>query len=39
MIAHVYPSVLQALAGRGCAGCLERAILGVSERGYARSYI
>jgi hypothetical protein len=28
MIAHIYPSVLQALAGRGYAGCLERAILG-----------
>src|SRR5215208_5784596 len=23
MIAHIYPSVLQALAGRGYAGCLE----------------
>jgi hypothetical protein len=22
-IAHIYPSVLQALAGRGYAGCLE----------------
>jgi hypothetical protein len=23
MIAHIYPSVLQALSGRGYAGCLE----------------
>jgi len=23
-ITHIYPSVLQALAGRGYAGCLER---------------
>ena len=27
MIAHIYPRVLQALAGRGYAGCLERVIL------------
>src|SRR5215204_5737419 len=29
MIAHIYPSVLQALAGRGYAGCLEGVIPGV----------
>ena len=23
MIAHIYPSVLQAVSGRGCAWCLE----------------
>jgi hypothetical protein len=28
MIAHIYPSVLQALAGRGSAGYLEGLILG-----------
>src|SRR5215211_6325314 len=38
-IAHIYPSVLQTLAGRGYAGCLERVILGVSGRGYAGSWI
>jgi len=39
MIAHIYPSVLQALAGRGYAGCLERVILGVPGWGYAGSWI
>ena len=29
---HVYPSVLQALVGRGYSGCLEWVILGVSGR-------
>jgi hypothetical protein len=29
MIAHIYPSVLQALPGRGSAGCLEGVIPGV----------
>ena len=28
-ITHIYPSVLQALAGRGVAGCLEWVISGV----------
>jgi hypothetical protein len=28
MIAHIYPSVLQAVAGRGYAGCLEGDIAG-----------
>jgi hypothetical protein len=32
MIAHIYPSVLQALPGWGYAGCLEWVILGVSGR-------
>ena len=27
-ILHIYPSLLQAAAGRGDAGCLERVILG-----------
>jgi hypothetical protein len=26
MIAHIYPSVLQAVSGRGYAGCLERGV-------------
>ena len=26
MIAHIYPSVLQPLAGRGYAGCLETGV-------------
>jgi hypothetical protein len=26
MIAHIYPSVLQAVSGRGYAGCLETGI-------------
>jgi hypothetical protein len=30
MIAHIYPSVLQAISGRGYAGCLERVFSGVS---------
>jgi predicted NBD/HSP70 family sugar kinase len=30
MIAHIYPSVLQALVGRGNVGCLERVFSGVS---------
>jgi hypothetical protein len=38
-IAHIYPSVLQALGERGYAGCLEWVILGVSNRGYAGSCI
>ena len=29
MIAHIYPSVLQAVSGRGYTGCLERVFLGV----------
>ena len=28
MIAHIYPSVLQAGSGRGYAGCLERCFQG-----------
>jgi hypothetical protein len=28
MIAHIYPSVLQAVSGRGYAGCLEGVLLG-----------
>ena len=39
MIAHIYPSVLQALAGQGYAGYLERVILGVSGLGYTGSWI
>jgi hypothetical protein len=38
-IAHIYPSVLQALAGRGRAGRQEGVILGVSGCGYAGSWI
>jgi len=38
-IPHIYPSVLQALAGRGYAGRLEGGIAGVSRRGYAGSWI
>jgi hypothetical protein len=38
-IPHIYPSVLQAVPGRGYAGCLEGVILGVSGWGYARSWI
>ncbi len=30
MIAHIYPSVLQAVSGRGFAGCLERVFPGVA---------
>jgi hypothetical protein len=30
MIAHIYPSVLQAVSGRGYAGCLERVFSGVA---------
>ena len=26
MIAHIYPSMLQALSGRGYAGCLETGV-------------
>ena len=26
MIAHIYPSVLQAVSGRGYAGCLETGV-------------
>ena len=37
--AHIYPSVLQALPGRGSAEPLERLISGVVGRGYARSCI
>jgi hypothetical protein len=29
MIVYIYPSVLQALSGRGYAGCLERVFSGV----------
>jgi hypothetical protein len=29
MIAHMYPSVLQAVPGRGYAGCLVRVFSGV----------
>jgi hypothetical protein len=36
---HIYPSGLQALAGRGYAGRLEGVILGVSGRVYAGSWI
>jgi hypothetical protein len=39
MIAHIYPSVLQTVSGRGYAGCLEWVMLGVSGRGYAGSWI
>jgi hypothetical protein len=39
MIAHIYPSVLQAVSGRGYAGCLERVFSGASERDYAGSWI
>ena len=39
MIAHIYPSVLQAQGGRGYARCLEWVILGVSGWGYAGSWI
>jgi hypothetical protein len=39
MIAHIYPSVLQALAGRGYAGCLQRVFSEVAGRGYAGSWI
>ena len=28
MIAHIYPSVLQAISGRGYAGCLDGCFLG-----------
>jgi hypothetical protein len=38
-IPHIYPSVLQAVPGRGYAGCLEGVILGVSGWGYAESWI
>jgi hypothetical protein len=31
MIAHIYPAVLQAVSGRGYAGCLERVFSGVPE--------
>jgi len=37
MIAHIYPSVLQALAGRGCAGCLDGCHQGC--RGGAMHYL
>jgi hypothetical protein len=30
MIAHIYPSVLQAVSGPGYAGCLERVFSGVA---------
>ena len=30
MIAHIYPSVLQAESGRGNVGCLERVFSGVA---------
>ena len=39
MIAHIYPSVLQAVSGRGYAGCLERVFSGASERDYAGTLI
>jgi len=29
MIAHIYPSVLQEVSGRGYAGCPERVFSGV----------
>ena len=29
MIAHIYPSMLQAVSGRGYAGCLKRVFSGV----------
>jgi hypothetical protein len=28
MIAHIYPSMLQGVLGRGYTGCLERLFLG-----------
>ena len=37
MIAHIYPSVLQALTGRGYAGCLDGCIQGY--RGEAMHYL
>jgi hypothetical protein len=30
MIAHIYPSVLEAVSGRGYAECLKRVFLGVA---------
>jgi hypothetical protein len=36
---YIYPSVLQAVPGRGVAGCLERVVSGVPGRGYAGSRI
>ena len=37
MIAHIYPSVLQALSGRGYAGCLDGCFQGY--RGEAMHYL
>ena len=37
MIAHIYPSVLQAVSGRGYAGCLEGCFQGY--RGEAMHYL
>ena len=39
IIAHIYPPLLQALARRGYAGCLERVFSEVAGRGYAGSSI
>jgi hypothetical protein len=39
MIVYIYPSMLQAVSGRGYAGCLERVFSGVAGRGYAGSWI
>jgi len=39
MIAHIYPSVLQAVSERGYVGRLERLFPGVSGWGYAGSWI
>ena len=36
MIAHIYPSVLQAVSGRGCAVCLDGCFQG--HRGEAMQY-
>jgi hypothetical protein len=39
MIAHIYPSVLQAGTGPGLSGATGGAISGVAEGGYAGSWI
>jgi hypothetical protein len=39
MIAHIYPTVLQAASGQGYAGRLERLFSGVPGWGYAGSWI
>ena len=36
MIAHIYPSVLQAVSGRGYAGCLETGVFRATGAGLYR---